>query len=357
MTAAAPHVLIVDDDRALLRLIEKTLQREGFTTATAASAHEALQWLRSNRPDLMLLDLKLQDMEGKEVIRRLAETSLSVPFIIITGQGDERVAVDMMKSGALDYLLKDVQFQETLPAVVRRALALLDRDRRLAEAEQERKRLEQQILEISEWERRRIGQDLHDGLGQHLAGMELMMQALEQNISGLSKSGGAQVAKLTEHLREAIRQSKDLARGLSPVDLQANGLMSALEELAANAARMFRIACTFHCPSPVLVSNNVVATHLFRIAQEAVTNAVKHGAARTVVIELDRSDGRLFLCVRDNGKGFEAFTVKAGGMGLAGMKYRSRILGGTLNIEPAVSGGTVVTCAAPESMPALTESR
>src|SRR6266511_3160553 len=97
-------VLVVDDDRGLTRLIEKTLRREGYATAAANSGAAALDWLDKHRADLALLDLKLQDIEGKELIAKLGEARKLVPFIIITGQGDERVAVEMMKSGALDYL-------------------------------------------------------------------------------------------------------------------------------------------------------------------------------------------------------------------------------------------------------------
>src|ERR1051325_3418613 len=176
---SAATIFVVDDDRGLARLIEKSLQREGHLTASANSAEEAVAWLAENKPDLMLLDLKLGHAEAPEIIDQLVASGRLVPFIIITGQGDERVAVNMMKRGALDYLVKDVQFQEFVPTVVRRAFDRIDRERRLASAERERKQLEHQILEISERERRRFGQDLHDGLGQHLAGMELMMQALE----------------------------------------------------------------------------------------------------------------------------------------------------------------------------------
>jgi signal transduction histidine kinase len=350
MAESKPLIFIVDDDRGMLRLIEKTLQREGFATATAASAREAFEWLRTNRPALMLLDLKLQDMEGKEVINHLATLGMSIPFVVITGQGDERVAVEMMKRGALDYLTKDTQFQDFVPTVARRALDQLDRDRRLAAAEQERKRLEQQILEITERERRRIGQDLHDGLGQHLAGMELMMQALEQDVASVSKAGGAKIGKISEYLREAIRQSKALARGLSPVESQTNGLMSALEELATNVSAMFRVDCTFRCPSPVLVSDNAAATHLFRIAQEATTNAVKHGQARRIEIELRHEGRQLLVSVRDNGTGFDANTQRSEGMGLSGMSYRARMIGALFTVEPAKGGGTIVTCAAPDSL-------
>src|SRR5688572_2787496 len=207
--------------------------------------------------------------------------------------------------------------------------------------EQERVALEKQILEISERERRRIGQDLHDGLGQHLAGMELMMQALEQDVASVSKAGGAKIGKISEYLREAIRQSKALARGLSPVESQTNGLMSALEELATNVSAMFRVDCTFRCPSPVLVSNNAAATHLFRIAQEATTNAVKHGQARRIEIELRHEARQLLVSVRDNGKGFDANTQRSEGMGLSGMSYRARMIGALFTVEPAKGGGTI----------------
>lgn len=216
--------------------------------------------------------------------------------------------------------------------------------------EQERLALQQQILDTSERERRRIGQDLHDGLGQHLAGMELMMQALEQNVAAVSKSSAAQIGKISGHLREAIRQSKALARGLSPVELQANGLMSSLEEFATNAASMFRVHCTFRCPSPVLISNHAAATHLFRIAQEAATNAVKHGRARHIGIELSRHAGQLLLTVRDDGKGFDAKEAEGKGMGLSGMNYRAQMIGASLTIEPGSSGGTIVTCSVPDSI-------
>lgn len=350
MADATPLILVIDDDRGMLRLIEKTLQREGLATANAASAQDAFKWLGVNRPALMLVDLKLQDMEGQEVIKHLATLGMSIPFIVITGQGDERVAVEMMKRGALDYLVKDVQFQDFLPTVVRRALDRLERDRRLAAAEEERKRLEQQIVEVGERERRRIGQDLHDGLGQHLAGMELMMQTVEESVAAISKKDAAQISKLSGHLREAIRQSKALARGLSPVDLQANGLMSALEELATNVSAMFRVKCTFRCPAPVLIRDNTVATHLFRIAQEATANAYKHGHASVIEIELQRRNQELLLTISDNGPGFDVSGARGKGIGLSSMEYRAQIVGGSLEIKPVNGRGTIVICSAPESV-------
>ena len=347
MAETKPLVFIVDDDRGLLRLIEKTLQREGFATASASAAGNATAWLQKNRPALMLLDLKLEGAEGKAVINELESAGLSVPFIVITGQGDQRVAVEMMKRGALDYLVKDANFLDFVPTTVHRALDQLERDRRLAVADRERRNLERQILEISEHERRRIGQDLHDGLGQHLTGIELMTQALEQKLAGKSKVGAAQAAKIAQHVRDAIRQTRSLARGLSPVELDAGGLMSALHELATNAQNMFRVRCVFRCETPVLIRENTVATNLFRIAQEAVSNAVKHGKADEVEIALGTVPQQVVLAVTDNGTGIPADVSGATGMGLRIMRYRASVIGAGFAIERLPGGGTLVTCSIP----------
>lgn len=211
----------------------------------------------------------------------------------------------------------------------------------------ERQLLEQQVLEISERERRRFGQDLHDGLGQHLTGIELMTQALEQKLESNSRGEAAQAAKISQHVRDAIRQTKSLARGLSPVELDAGGLMSALQELARTASDMFRVTCAFRSPAPVLISDNGAATHLFRIAQEAVSNAIKHGKARRIDIELERVGTELRLSIRDDGVGLRARGATSTGMGLRIMDYRASVIGGTLRVDASEPSGTLVTCSAP----------
>lgn len=210
--------------------------------------------------------------------------------------------------------------------------------------EQERLALQQQILDISERERRRIGQDLHDGLGQHLTGIELMTQALEQKLGGRSKADAAQAGKIAHHVREAIRQTRALAHGLSPVALEANGLMSALQELAANAQEMFRVQCVFLCEKPVLIRENAVATHLFRIAQEAFSNAVRHGHATRIEILLAATPERLVLAVSDNGTGFDAHRPAGPGQGLRIMNYRAAVVGGVFTMERGATRGTTVVC-------------
>jgi signal transduction histidine kinase len=211
----------------------------------------------------------------------------------------------------------------------------------------ERKRLEKEILEISDREQRRIGQDLHDGLCQQLAGIEFMSQALEQKIAGRSKADAARVGEIAGHVREAIRQTRLLARGLSPVTLESEGVMPALQELAANTEKMFAVACRFECAQPVLVSDQVVATHLFRIAQEAVSNAIKHGKATRVLIRLTQQHGKAVLAVSDNGTGFPDAVPKQEGMGLRIMQSRAGMIGGTLAMENNPEGGARIVCAVP----------
>lgn len=591
-----PAIFVVDDDHGLLRLVEKALQREGFATATAALFQDAMAWLQDHQPDLMLLDLKLGDVEGKELIDQLDAAGRSVPFIIITGQGDERVAVAMMKRGALDYLVKDVDFLQFVPEVVRRALGQLERDRKLTAAEEalrhseanlaraqqiahlgsfelnvppspadyrseeifrilgvepsqaasldqheiermihpadlseyrtviartlqdaapfdfeyriirpdgsvrhlqsvgepvveggrvtklvgillditerkqaeealrrehafssaildtsaalvvvldregcvvrfnraceqttgysasevrgkrfdplfvlpeemdavkavfdrlrsgrlpsrhenfwrtrdggrrliswsnsvlldedraveyvisigidvtERSRLEQEILQISELEQRRIGQDLHDGLCQHLAATELMSEILEQKLARKSKADAARVAEIALQVREAISQTRLLARGLSPVVVESEGLMSALQELADSTARMFRVTCVFECSAPVLIDDHTAATHLYRIAQEAISNAIRHGKAKRIVISLARTAERITLRIKDNGSGLRKDPGRAKGIGLRIMQYRAGMMGATLSVQNDAEGGASVSCSVP----------
>jgi PAS domain S-box-containing protein len=210
----------------------------------------------------------------------------------------------------------------------------------------ERKRLEKEILEISDRERQRIGADLHDGLCQHLAGIELMSQVLEQQLAPKSRAA-AQAGKIARHVREGISQTRSLARGLSPVTLESESLMSALRELAANTEDLFGVQCRLMCHPPVRIHDPVVATHLYRIAQEAVSNAIKHGKASQVVIQLRTAGGRASLNVRDNGVGFPKVIPKQKGMGLRIMQSRAGMIGGALSIEKNPAGGTTVLCSVP----------
>jgi len=211
----------------------------------------------------------------------------------------------------------------------------------------EHKRLEKEVLEISDREQRRIGHDLHDGLCQHLAGIELMSQVLEQNLAAKSKPESARVGDIGKHVREAIAQTRQLARGLSPVTLESEGLMSALRELAANAEKLFRVKCAFDCNPPVFIPDLAAATQLYRIAQEAVSNAIKHGKARSISIQLKRIGERHVLSIKDDGAGLPKTLPKKKGMGLRIMKYRAGMIGGEAMVQRDLDGGTSVVCSVP----------
>src|SRR3984893_13298815 len=167
----------------------------------------------------------------------------------------------------------------------------------------ERRGLEEELLSISTREQTRIGQDLPDGLCQQLAGIEFRNSVLVQQLAD-NPAAQAEAGAIGELMRGVTRAARTLARGLSPVHLEANGLMSALEELSANTAKLFNVSCRFDCRRPVLLTNNGVATHLYRIAQEAIGNAIKHGSAKSVPVALGESNCEVSLTVSDSGCGF-----------------------------------------------------
>ena len=218
--------------------------------------------------------------------------------------------------------------------VVRARVDLLEKSRQL----------EGEIISISERERQRIGRDLHDGLCQYLAAISFTADWLRRDLHDESHPRTGTAGEIMDLLQDAITRAREMARGLSPVDRDEGGLEAALEELAASTARLTGVACSFLCDEPTLVRDNVLAVHLFRIAQEAINNALRHGRAKTVIIALEASHGELVLRVSDDGTGFDPTRRDRGGMGLNIMRYRTDAVGGTLEIYSNVPTGTVVAC-------------
>lgn len=208
----------------------------------------------------------------------------------------------------------------------------------------------QEIIRISNREQMRIGQDLHDGLGQQLAGIAFMSKALEKKL----RNKGVEEADTANQIRELIDRSIDisqaLSRGLYPVSIERNGLGFALRELADNTETLFHISCTTDIDETVDVSDKEVAIHLFRIAQEAVSNSVKHGKPGKVSIGMYRKGGNLVLSISDNGKGITSTPDEEKGLGLQTMKYRADVVGAELEVRPGETGGTFVECLVPESI-------
>jgi signal transduction histidine kinase len=209
-------------------------------------------------------------------------------------------------------------------------------------------RLEQQILEISDDERRRIGHDLHDGLGQHLTGISLLSEAISQQLEAGNKPDRATSETITELVSQSVQITRDLAKSLSPVTLEQDGLIAAIEELAGTSSTLFGINCRGEFDDEKLVLDRARSLHLYRIIQEAVNNSVRHGKARNVQINLRSDDKQLQIQVVDDGCGLSAKTMNNPGLGLRIMEYRARMLGAALMIERATEkSGTIVTCRCP----------
>ena len=208
----------------------------------------------------------------------------------------------------------------------------------------ERKRLEKELLEISAREQRRIGQDLHDGLSQHLTAISFMNKSLENKLAAKSPAEAKEAAKISQLVSQAISQTRSLARGLYPVELRAEGLMSSLKQLSINQENLFGISCLFQCNKRILIDDNIVSTNLYYIAQEAVSNAIKHGKAKRIKIRLSEVKNKITMTVSDNGAGIPKNLKVNGGLGLQIMDYRAKMIGASLGVQAGRKGGTLVTC-------------
>ena len=373
------QVLVIEDSEADAVLLEIELRRAGYnlvchrveTPEALTAALERQNW------DLIIADYRLPRFDGLAALALVEEKGLDLPFIIVSGFITEDTAVAAMKAGAHDYVMKD-KLARLGPAVERELReATVRREHRCAEealrrvyaelemrveertaelktantglhaAIAERRRLEYELLEIAERERRRIGLDLHDDLGQQLAGLALMTKGLELKLAKRRADEAPDAAKIHNLVQQTISHARDLARELATLDIEGDDLPAALDGLARHAADMFRISCRFKAegPPPSLEAN--VASQLYKIAQEAVTNAIKHAKAKTVGISLANGSGEIILTVHNDGLPFPTLKGPATGIGLRIMNYRANLIGASLEISGDGARGTRVVCSVP----------
>jgi signal transduction histidine kinase len=183
---------------------------------------------------------------------------------------------------------------------------------------------------------------------QQLSGLAFMVEGLAHSVEkkGLAKEA-ADAEELARLVRETTEQARDVARGLHPVDVDANGLVVALRDMAARFTARGPARCTLQCPAPTPVRDNEAAMHLFRIAQEAVVNAIKHAHASRIVIRIGTQGGCLVLSVTDNGRGLPDNCEASSGLGLRLMRHRAQVIGGDFTVKRRPRGGTVVKCRLP----------
>lgn len=213
---------------------------------------------------------------------------------------------------------------------------------------QNRTRLEKEVLEASEREQRRIGHDLHDSLCQHFTATAMAGKVLAKKLAGKSLPEAAAANHLVVMVEQGIELTRTLARSLHPIGLEAEGLVDALRELATNISKGFSVDCQLECLQIVSLATADANTHLYRIAQEAISNAIRHGHAKTIRIQLEAHEGEIILTITDDGIGLPADAGTADGMGLHIMNYRAGMIGGNLLVKRMSTRGTRVTCVLPK---------
>jgi two-component system, NarL family, sensor histidine kinase UhpB len=464
--STALRFVLLEDDPNDAELIELELAKDRMPVAWqhVASEKEFRAALAGTPPDLVLADYALPGFDGLAALRIVLNQCPDVPFIFVSGSLGEERAIEALKSGATDYVLKDRL--QRLPAVVNRALtqARERRERRAAEVSLEehrlllstlidslpemvyavdtqgclkvvnrtlleslgkrrddalgkrlaeiwteenvaelenqsgatlrsgravtnqerpwlsndgslrwytvtqvplrdhgtvsgvvctlqdvtdRKAMEQEILEISNREQRRLGSDLHDGLGQELTGLSLLLKGLENQLTREAPQYSLQLTKISDLLARTIQSTRSLARGLAPVNLERGGLPEALKHLAARCTDMYNLQCSFSNGAQKLPDlEEGAATHVYRVAQEATTNAARYARAKSIIIDLHTTGRKLQLSIADDGIGLTAgLAQRDPGMGLKIMEYRARMLGGTINFEEPGTGTRIVLSA------------
>jgi PAS domain S-box-containing protein len=217
----------------------------------------------------------------------------------------------------------------------------------------ERRQTARQILEAGERERQRIGQDLHDDLCQQLAGITCLGRVLHQHLLARLPDEATAAAQIVDLVEQAVHRARDIARGLQPLQLQSDGLAVALEGLALNIEQMFQVRCHVACEKQITITDPASLIQLYRITQEAMSNAIRHGKAQNIYIDVAHAGGRMILSVEDDGVGIDPVSSRFG-LGLRTMQHRATLIGATLTIEAADPGGTVVTCIVDTTHGALT---
>lgn len=350
------HILMLEDDAADAELTKFALRKGGlhYSLARVETKEQYLQGLDERRPALILSDYSLPGFNGHDALNIARQQCPETPFIFVTGTMGEEVAIETLKSGATDYVLK-TRLSRLMPAVNRALREAEERaahrraEEQLRESHKQLRALSVYLQTVREEERTRIAREVHDELGQALTSCKLDLSWIAGRLPRDLKPLVEKTRALSAHIDSTIQTVRRISSELRPPVLDHLGLAAALEWQANDFQTRTGIKCEVHTNVRETLFDQDLSTSLFRIFQETLTNVIRHAGATQVSVHLKEADGRVSLDVKDNGRGISREEItNSKSMGLLGMRERAALLGGIFKIGHLGRGkGTRVSVSMP----------
>ena len=337
----------MDDNVTARETLVAILEGEGYDLHQAKDGIQALTMLKEIQPDLILLDVMMPAMDGFEVCRRIRATHqlAEVPIILLTALDDRDSLLRGIESGADDFLSKPPDRRELVARV--RTITRLNRYRTLMEQRENIRHMAEHVVAAQEDERQRISRELHDDLGQALTTHLIALRNLQQDLSLPAETLHERLQSLYDQSYEIFVKIRGIARDLRPPVLDTLGLKVAMQTYCTEFTRHTHLPVVFESDESLPRLPDTYNITLYRTLQETLTNVVKHAQASQVWVDLSMEDDQVTLTVQDNGIGLGAKNSGTNGIGLAGLRERITIAGGTLTVSSAPKRGTIISAQFP----------
>jgi signal transduction histidine kinase len=353
-------ILIVDDNARNLDLLRLLFVQEGYEVRLAASGDSALQEVAAQLPDLILMDVRMQGLDGYATCERLKanETTRDIPVIFISGLGGDADRIAAFKAGGVDYVSKPFYAEEVLSRVrahinLRHDRSRLEamvsiRTRELAESEMHLRRLSISLQRIREQDRAHFARELHDELGQDLTALRIEFDRLASELGTVGPVGAERLAGIDRMIERTVEATRRICEELRPGMLDNLGLEAALANYTKGFSRQFGISCDLALDREDYGLGDALATAIFRIVQEALTNVARHAQASHAMVDLQECGDELILTIADDGRGLPVDLPESRKTyGLLGIRERVGMLGGRLSIDSSPGRGTHLEVAIP----------
>jgi signal transduction histidine kinase len=350
MDDQAINILLIEDDEDDYVIIRDTISRIRTWRCQldwASTANEALDRISSEEYQVCLLDYRLGENNGIELLKLLKQKDFDAPIILLTGYGDHEIDIESMKAGAADYLEKGALESKTLERSMRYAMEGANAFKTIRESESALRALSGRLVEAQERERLRVARELHDSIGANLTAIKYMLEEKRYRMgAGNAPHEGATIEKIIDLVTETMEETQRMSTNLRPSILDDMGILAAIQWAVRKFQEVYS-AISIETRMDIAESDvpDPLKIVILRVLQEALNNISKHSGANKIRISLERDTHHLRLIVEDNGKGFDpngmrAQPDKGGGMGLMGMKERSEVYGGSFLIHSERGKGT-----------------